>query len=245
MKPFVTVVLILLLAACGRDMSLSATFMTPAGLEAGSDVYLGEAKIGEVSRLTPAGGAVQADISVDPDLTGVLYKGSAALLAGRDGRTVIELYNYRPGTEPLKDGDDLQGLNNALEFTAWQAGEALATGRRTMDEMSQSVTDYFESEEWRRQKESMNRQMETLNEELGRAYERANEAYREFVEDLESDSKAARQRARESYAELARQLREQIERLEKEGNERIVTPLKRLLEDLSRAMERKPEQEST
>lgn len=243
--PLAVIALVVLLTACGREMTLSVVFDTPAGLDAGSAVYLGDAQVGEVSRLTVAGGETRAEVSLDPDRIGTLRSGSAALLARRDGRTVIELYNYRPGTEPLKDGGELVGLNNSLEFAAWQAGEALDTGRQTMDEMSRSVTEYFESDAWQRQKENMNRQMEGLSEELGRAYERTDRAYQDFMTDLENESEGARERARESYAELARRLREQIARLREEGNERIVEPLQRLLEDLSRAMERKPEQEST
>lgn len=243
--PLAIVALFVLLTACGREITLSAVFDTPAGLDAGSAVYLGDAQVGEVARLTVAGGETRAEVSLDPDLTGALRSGSAALLARRDGRTVIELYNYRPGNEPLKDGGELVGLNSSLEFAAWQAGEALDTGRQTMDEMSRSVTEYFESDAWQRQKENMNRQMEALSEELGRAYDRTDRAYRDFLADLENESEGARERARESYAELARRLREQITRLREEGNESIVAPLQRLLEDLSRAMERQPEQEST
>lgn len=234
-----------LLAACARDMNLTATFAAPAGLAAGAVVYLGAEKAGEVSRLTTSGDMTKAEISVDPDLTGLLRTGTAALLTIRDGRTVIELYNYRPGARTLQDGDELVGLNNSLEFAAWQTGEALDSGRQSMEAMSRSIADYFEGDEWRQQRERMNRQMEDLKEELGRAYDDTNDAYRAFMDDLERETGAARERARESYAELARKLRQHIERLEKQGNDNLVEPLQRLLEDLSRAMERKPEQEST
>lgn len=244
LKPVVVAALAVWLVACGRGMSLSVEFAAPAVLEAGSAVYLGDEKVGEVSTLTIAGNAADAEISVDPELTGRLKRGSAALLATRNGGTVIELYNYRPGDEPLEDGDRLVGLNNTLEFAAWQAGEALGTGRKSMDAVSRSITNYFESEEWRRRKERMNRQMEELNRELGRTYEEIDEAYRALMKDLERESGAARERARESYAELARRLRAEIARLKEEGNESIVEPLQRLLEDLSRAFRQTPEQES-
>lgn len=235
----------MLLVACARDMNLTATFATPAGLDAGAPVYVGAEKAGEVSRLTIAGDMAKAELSVDPGLTGALRTGTAALLATRDGRTVIELYNYRSGARALQDGDELVGLNNSLEFAAWQAGEVLESGRQSMEAMSRSIADYFESDEWRQQRERMNRQMEDLKEGLGRAYEDTNDAYRAFMDDLERESGAARERARESYADLARKLRQHIDRLEKQGHDNLVEPLRRLLEDLTRAMERKPEQEST
>lgn len=234
-----------LVAACTRDMRLTATFAAPAGLDAGAAVYLGAEKAGEVSRLTSAGAMTMAEISVDPESAGALRAGTAALLATRDGRTVIELYNNRSGARALRDGEELVGLNNSLEFAAWQAGEALDSGRRSVEAMSRSIADYFESDEWRRQRERMNRQMEDLKAELGRAYEDTSDDYRAFMDDLERESGAARERARESYAELARKLRRHIERLEKEGNDHLIEPLRQLLEDLSRAMERKPKQEST
>lgn len=245
LKPVFVLVLFVMLAACGWEMNVSVTFNAPAGLEAGSAVFLGEATVGEVSRLTNAGGITEVEVSMDPDLTGALREGSAALLAPRGGRTVIELYNYRPGGKPLQNGDQLVGLNNSFEFAAWQAGEVLDTGRQSMDEMSRSFSDYFESEEWRQQKDRMNRQMEELQKELGRTYEETNEAYQAFLEDLERESDAARERAHETYTELARRLRQQVARLREEGNERLVEPLQQLLEDLTRAMERKPKQEAT
>lgn len=242
---FLTLGLLMLLVACGRGMPLSATFAAPTGLEAGAPVYLADAQVGEVTRLTNAGNVTEADISVDPDLRGALRKGSAALLAHRNGRTVIELYNYRAGDEALEDGGELVGLNGPLELAAWQAGEALEAGRRSMNAISGTITDYFESEAWQQHKERMNRQMEDLEGELGRTYEEMDESYRALIKDLESRSEAARERAKETYVELARRLREEITRLEKEGRERLVEPLRRLLEDLSRAMEKQPEQEST
>ena len=244
-KPVLILMVAVLTVACGRGPTLSTTFAAPAGLEAGAPVYLGAARIGEVDRLTIADGTTRVDITVEPELTGALQKGSAALLTERDGRAVIELYNYRPGDEVLEDGGELVGLNDSLEFAAWQAGEALESGRRSIDDMGRSVRDYFESEAWQRQKERMNRQMQDLEEELGRTYEEMNETYRAFIKDLEKQSEAARERARQSYAELARRLREEIARLEKDGHETLVDPLRRLLEDLSRAMEQQPEQEST
>lgn len=234
----------MLLAACARDMNLTATFAKPAELDAGAPVYVGAEKVGEISRLTIAGDMAKAELSVDPGLTGALRTGTAALLATRDDRTVIELYNYRSGSRALQDGDELVGLNNSLEFAAWQAGEVLESGRLSMEAMSRSIADYFESDEWRQQRERMNRQMDDLKEELGRAYEDTNDAYRAFMDDLERESGAARERARESYADLARKLRQHIDRLEKQGHDNLVEPLRRLLEDLTRAMERKPEQES-
>lgn len=238
------VTLAILLIACARDMSLSATFAAPTGLAAGSPVYLGDARVGEVARLTTAGGATRAEITVDPGLTGALRHGSAALITNRGGRTVLELYNYRPADKPLENGDTLVALNNTLELAGWQAGEALDTGRRSVEELSRSINDYFESDQWRQQKDLMNRQMEGLEEELGRSYEETRQAYQEFIKDLENESDAARERARESYRALARQLRDRIARLREEGNERFVAPLQRLLEDLSRAMGKQPEQES-
>lgn len=244
LKPAFVVVLVMLLAACARDVSLSATFAAPAGLAAGSPVYLGDAGVGEVARLTTAGGTTRVEITVDPGLTGALRQGSAALITNRGGRTVLELYNYRPADEPLENGDTLVGLNNKLELAAWQTGEALDTGRRTVDELSRSIEDYFKSDQWRRQKDRMNRQMESLEEELGRSYDETRQAYQEFMQDLENESDVARERARESYRALTRQLQDRIARLREEGSEQFVAPLQRLLEDLSRAMGRVPEQES-
>lgn len=233
------------LAGCGQDMTVSVTFEQAGGIESGTPVYWSDVEIGEVSGSTTTGDLVKVELSLDPELAAGLNSGSAALLDTHEGGPAIRLYNYRSGSEPLQGDGELIGLNDSFELAAWRTGEALEAGKQTMDEMTRSVTEYFESEEWRRQKDRMNQSMENMKEELGRTYEETNKAYREFLEDLESESAAARKRAEESYAELVERLREDIARLKEQGNEKIVEPLLRLLEDLSRAMEKKPEQEST
>lgn len=241
----VVLFLSLVLSGCSQGMSVSTSFDENVDIETGTPVYLGDVEIGEVTRLTTAGTLTEVELSLDPDLATGLSNGSAALLTTRDGQTVIQLYNYRPGNEPLQEGDSLVGLNNALEYAAWQAGEALDTGKQSMDEMAASVSEYFESEEWQQRKERMNQRLEGLKEDLGRTYEETNRAYRKFLDDLESDSAVARERARESYAELAQKLREEMARLKEQGNDKLVEPLQKLLEDLTRAMEKQPEQEAT
>lgn len=236
-------VLAVVTAGCAQKTSVSVTFDDARGLEPGVPVYLGQEKVGEVDSLTTAGDVVEAALSLDPELTSDLRDGSAALLTTRDAHAVIELYNHRSGSEPLENGDRLVGLDGPLELAAWQAGEALDTGRKSVDEMSRSVSEYFESDEWRRQKEEMNRRLESLRQELGRSYDETNKAYREFLKELESQSEGAREKARESYARLVEQLREQIERLKEQGDENIVKPLQDLLDELQRAMERQPRQQ--
>lgn len=233
------------LSACGRELHVSATFENSARLAAGVPVYLDDAKVGEISGLTRTGATVRAKMTLDPGQVAALRSGSAALLTSRDGHTVIELYNYRPGGETLQEGAVLVGLNSSLEYAAWQAGESFDTGTQTMSNMARSVQNYFQSDEWRQKKENMNRELENLKQQLGQSYDDTNKAYQEFLEDLESQSKEARERARESYAEVTRRLKAQIDRLKQQGNEKVVEPLQRLLDDLSRAMEKKPDQESS
>ena len=240
-----TALLAVLLSACSRDISVSVTFEGAGPLKTGAPVYFNDVQIGEVADSTITGDLMKADLSLDPELAAGLKSGSAALLGARDGQPVVTLYNYRPGREPLQSGGELIGLNDPLELAAWRTGEALDTGSQSMEEVTRSMTEYFESEEWQQRKEEMNRRMEALQSELGRTYEETNRAYNEFLEDLESQSEAARERAQESYSRLTERLRQDIARLKEQGNEELVEPLMRLLEDLSRAMEKKPEQEST
>lgn len=235
----------LLLTACSEQMGVSVTFEDAVPLEAGTPVYFNNIEVGEVTDSTITGELMKVELSLDPELVAGLNSGSAALLAEQDGQRAIMLYNYRPGKEPIHADGELIGLNDSLELAAWRTGEALDTGKESVDEMTRSVTAYFESEEWQRKKEQMNQRMEDLKSELGETYERTNRAYQEFMSDLESQSEAARERAEKSYAELSEKLREDIARLKAEGNEKLVEPLLKLLEDLSRAMEKKPEQEST
>ena len=236
-------VLVLLLTACGEELSVSVTFEQAGPLKTGTPVYFNDVRIGEVAGSTISGDLMQADLSLDPDLAAGLNSGSAALLGEHDGERALLLYNYRPGEEPLRSGGALIGLDDSMELAAWRAGEALDTGRQSVEEMSRSVREYFESEEWNQRKERLNQRMEDLKSELGQSYEETNQAYREFLENLESESRTSRERARESYRRLAEQLREEMAQLKEQGDEKLVQPLLELLEDLSRAMEKQPEQE--
>lgn len=244
LKLMIAVLLGTMAAACGQHTTVSAAFDDPRGLATGIPVYLGAGKVGEVKGLTAAGDLVEAELSLDPELTAGLHSGSAALLTTRGSHTVIELYNYRPGGEPLESGATLVGLDSSFELAAWQAGEALDTGTKSVGELSRSVSEYFDSDEWHAQKDRMNRQIESLKQELGRSYAETNAAYRQFLKDLENRSDLAREKARESYAELAKRLREQMARLREQGDEKIVQPLQDLLQELERAMAKTPRQES-
>lgn len=249
MKRLAGLVSVLILAgvlvACGRGMSVSVTFEDAGVMAPGMPVFLSGVQVGEVDRSTLSGDLTEVELSLEPDLVAGLSTGSAALLSTHDGESAILLYNYRPGDEKLQDGGELIGLHNAFEAAAWRTGEVLDTGKRSVDEMTRSMTEYFQSEEWQKQKEDMNRQMEQLKDDLGQTYEETNESYRKFLENLESDSEAARERAEELYSRLAEQLREDIARLKEQGDENLVEPLLQLLDQLSRAMEKKPEQAST
>ncbi|MFZ0488588.1 MAG: MlaD family protein [Arenicellales bacterium] len=242
---FLAAAVAVFLSACARELHVSATFNNSSGLATGVPVYLDDAKVGEISGLTRTGATVRARLALDPDLVAALRSGSAALLTTRGGHTVIELYNYRPGGDPLKDDAVLVGLNNSLEYAAWQAGESIDTGTKSMNDLAKTVHDYFQSDEWEQKKNEMNRQFDDLKQQLGRSYDDTNKAYQKFLGDLESQSEEARKQARESYAQLARRLKEQIEHLKQQGNEKLVEPLQRLLDELSRAMAKKPDREST
>lgn len=235
----------LVLVACSDQMSVSVTFEQAGPLEAGTPVYFNDVQIGEVAGATITGDLMEAELALDPELAAGLKSGSAAMVGRHEGERAVLLYNYRPGKESLQEGGELIGLDDSLELAAWRTGEALDAGRQSVEEMSRSVTGYFESEEWRQRKEQMNQRMEELRQSLDQSYEQTNEAYQEFLKNLESESQAAREKTRESYEKLTGQLREEMARLKKQGNEKLVEPLIKLLEDLSRAMEKKPEQEST
>ena len=237
-------VVAIVLAACGRHLQVRAIFNSPAGLATGTPVYLGEARVGTVTSLMTDGASTTAELSLDPDRTAALRTGSAALLTTRDGATAIELHNYRAGADPLKSGAVLVGLNTTFEYAAWQAGESLDTGKRSMNELARTVTGYFQSEEWRRRKDEINRQLDEIGKQLGRSFDETGKACQDFLSDLESQSAEAQERARKSYAELAKRLRDQIEQLEEQGNEKLVKPLQDLLDELSRPMKKKPDQES-
>ncbi|MGA8261878.1 MAG: MlaD family protein [Arenicellales bacterium] len=236
-------VLSIMLAACGRHLQVQASFKEPTGLATGTPIYLGDARVGTVSGLTTDGVNTTAELSLDPDRTAGLRAGSAALLTTRGGATAIELHNYRPGSDPLKNGTVLVGLNGTFEYAAWQAGEALDTGKQSMDELAKTVTGYFQSEEWRRRKDEMNHQLDDLRKQLGESFDETGNAYRNFLNDLESQSREAQERARQSYAELTKRLRKQIRQLEQQGNEKLVKPLQDLLDELSRPMKKQSDQE--
>lgn len=238
-----TAVLAIMLAACGRHLQVQASFKEPTGLATGTPVYLGDARVGTVSGLTTDGVNTTAALTLDLDRTAGLRAGSAALLTTRGGAVAIELHNYRPGSDSLKNGGVLVGLKGTFEYAAWQAGEALDTGRQSMNELAKTVTGYFQSEEWRRRKDKMNRQLDDLRKQLGESFDETGNAYRNFLNDLESQSREAQERARQSYAELTRRLREQIQQLEQQGNEKLVKPLQDLLDELSRPMKKRADQE--
>lgn len=238
------VAMALLLAACGRQLDVSARFDDAAGLLPGTPVYLHGADVGEVARVAKSGDTTTAELSLDPAPVSELRAGSAALLTTRAGSTVIELHDYRPGTGRLKSGATLVGLNGPLEYAAWRAGEALDTGAQSVNRLAGAVTAYFQGGAWQRRRKEMNRSFGKLRQQLGQSYQQTNEAYQDFLDNLESQSEQAREQARQSYAELAGRLRAQIRQLEAQGREEVVKPLQQLLDEISRTMKQRPQEGS-
>lgn len=230
--------------ACSQQTDLSVSFDTPQKLSEGAKVYLDGQAVGEVSKISNTNEAMVVTLDLEPESIKHLRSGSAAIVNSKNGEQIVEIYNYRSGKEVLKAGDQLIGLNNLLEYAAWQAGEAIDAGKQSAESALGSVSEYFNSDEWQQQKQKMNDQMAKLQQDLGQAFEESRQAIDQLLQDLEAGSDQAREETKKSYEELSAQLKTEIERLRKQGKEQLIDPLKQLLDELSRAMEENQDSKS-
>ena len=223
--------------ACSRTMEVFVELDEPAGLRPGAPVYLDERQVGKVNAVRQQGGGHLVSLALDPDEVAVLRRGSAARVAERDGAVVLILHNSLRGTVPLADGARLQGLVSPLDYSAWQAAEALDYASGSLSQVMASMNEYLESERWRGQQEEMSERLEQMDQATREAVSGMQADIEALVRELGAMAGTANDQLVQRYRELSRQLEQQMAELAERGQEEVMEPLREFLQALEPMVE--------
>lgn len=229
-------VLIALVSGCTQTVQVSAMFAPEVQVSPGADVWFGQGVIGEVRRISKEGDGTRVFIALDPDESKGLMKGAAAAPVTRDDVAGIEIFNFRSGQEPLGDGDELVGLNNALEYFSWQSRETLDFTSGALSTFTTSVQNYFDSEEWQSQKKEMEQSFAQLGADVQSAVEDMLRDYEALVEELQARSEQNSEQIGRQLDEITTMLQQQIQELLQNNEAALTDSLQELLDRLEQTL---------
>lgn len=239
-EKLIALIVLVMVAGCAQQTRVSALFSTDADVGVGSRVVYEQTVIGKVEQVSGAGAGTRVQLLLDPSKSGDLKKGSALMLEGDGGDRVARIYNFRAGEEPLRDGDELVALNNAIEYVTWQTGEAMGFGQSLLSGATQSLEDYFNSEEWMQQKEDMGRSLSQLGADAQEAAEDMQREFDALMDSLETQTEQGRKQFEERLQEFTDNLGQQIEQSIRDGEKAVADSLQQLLDALEQLMKQYP-----
>ena len=238
MRRLSVLVLALSCIGCVKGPNVSVLFDADVTVTKGSQVHYQEEVIGKINRVAKEDKGTRVYLALDSEKLKELKKGSAVLLVKHNEKINVELYNYRAGREPLSDGDELVALHNTMEYMAWQTGETVDFTQDALSDMTASLQDFLQSEEWVKQKQEMQENLERLGSDVQIAISEMQEEYVEILKQLETQSKQSTEQAEKRYKELTTTLHQQIEELLRNGEDVLADVLQQFLDSLERLMQR-------
>jgi ABC-type transporter Mla subunit MlaD len=227
-----------MLEGCSRDPTLTARLPIGGDLQQGDSVLMSARQLGTVTRITrnETSPGITVEFSLDAELADRVQSNAFAFLA-LDGAPALVLANPAEESPPVVSGDQLSGLS-PMDAAIWHAGQAAGVFSDMVDQFSQGVVDYLESDHWAQTQA----EIETEIAELAAESQQAAEA---VVEDLTILFDRLNDEAADSAEQLDDELQAiegAIEQLRAEGHEQLSTALSRLLEQL-KGLEASPDTE--
>ncbi len=230
---------VLMLEGCSRDLTATARLPVGGDLQQGDSVLMSGRQLGTVSKITrnEASPGITVEFSLDAEVADRVQSNAFAFLA-LDGAPALALANPAEEAPPIASGDQLSGLST-MDAAIWHAGQAAGVFSGMVDQFSQGVVDYLESDHWAQTQA----EIESEIAELAADSQQAAEA---VVEDLTTLFDTINDQAADSAEQLDDELQAiegAIEQLRTEGHEQLSTALSKLLEQL-KGLEAPPETES-
>jgi len=166
--------LLLSLSAClGTGLNFFVHFPSPAGLEKGSSVLIGEQTVGAVKEVTQAAdGGWKVEVHIDAAYRAMVLKGSRFTIEPGDtqgGASVLRIYPSSSG-EPIEEGEVVEGSAPGAGFLR-PLIEGLGKGLHEMEQQMKSFNRELEQLPQTPEYQRLQRQMEALARRMREAEE--------------------------------------------------------------------------
>lgn len=246
LRHLLAALVVVMAAGCSSEMKVSVLFEGTVPIEGGAAVIHAGQLVGEVEGAARKTNGTRIFLVLDRDRLAGLMHGSAARVVKLDGGAIgVEVFNYRAGERPLVGGDQLAALNDAVEYVAWHAGEAVEFTRSGFTAAAASVQTYFESGKWADQFEALGRDLAELGDGVHTAMAGLRDDYEALAAELRAQSGQSSEQVQRRYQELIGNLEMQIERFVQDGEQVMADSLERLLRSLEQLMQQHPDRKST
>ncbi|MFC1681884.1 hypothetical protein ACFL1S_08965, partial [Pseudomonadota bacterium] len=126
----------------------------------------------------------------------------------------------------------------SLEYLAWQTGKTVDSAQSSLAEMTESVENYFNGEEWASKREQVENKLEQLGVNAEMTMRQMQEDYDALVEDLESKTEESAELAQKHYDQLSENIQKQFKLLMDNGEETVAGTMQQFSETVDALMEK-------
>lgn len=230
---FMISVLLLGISGCQSNVRVEVPFRDAAGLTSDASVYLEQTEVGRVEAITEVPSGVRVTLGLTAEGAKSIRANAAAMIMHRDGERYVQIFNSGTG-DPIGSGQTLNGLDTAVDYLAWQAGDAVDRTGAGLAAAANSLHEYLESDAWKNRKQEMQQELERLDRSFDELGEQAQRDFQDFAEQLERESEQAMER----YEALSEELQQAIIELNRRGQKELAESLRLLLDDLKALLDR-------
>lgn len=181
-------VLVLLLTACGNDVTVTTTLNSTRDVEEGAAVYLDEKVVGEVVDVDRAAGQTILKIELGEESSVAVKQNAAVVINRLKANAPIEIYNQKAEAGSVQDGQELKGLDSMFQLGAWMVGDSLDMGADTLTGYVSAFQKYLQGDDWQQDKAQITEQAQQQVQQVATAAEavvkQASEEVLKVTEDL-------------------------------------------------------------
>jgi ABC-type transporter Mla subunit MlaD len=150
-----------LLNACSDSgFKVTTEFASSKGLEIGEPVMYEGQQVGVVTDFEEGLNSAKVEIALNPDKVDMFHTKSVVIVNALEVGTPVEIYNRTTADPvPLKEGQELQGLDSMFELGAWMVGDVIQLGSGTLSDLFESFTGYLEGDQFDEDKQQVQKQL--------------------------------------------------------------------------------------
>jgi len=256
---YVSVVLLaIVLTACGADVKVKTSLQGTKDVAQGEAVYLDNQVVGEVVDVSRSNGKTLVEIELDANGINTVMSDAAVVVNRLKDNSPLEIHNKNGSSEPVVDGQDLQGLDSIFQLGAWMVGDSIDLGSGAIADYVSAFQKYLQGDNWSKDKAEITQQATEAAKAAEVVVVEAGKELTKVVEEIKKAEEPMAQAVEQIGAELApvigelsksgqsimQELEKLTQNLEQQTNEgdrevgsRFFESLNKTLETINQSME--------
>lgn len=166
MRVFISILCVLMLAACGSEMQVSATLNATKDVKAGDLVFLSNETVGEVVDVDQQGDKTLLSIELNNAGESSIKQNAAIVMNRLKANAPLEIYNKNNEQELIQDDAQLTGLSSMFQLGAWMVGDSLDAGSDSLVGYVDAFQRYLDDGQFQQDKKTLQDGAEQLGKEV-------------------------------------------------------------------------------